>query len=154
MYFIWLHVWVAFKVLSSPTHTLIPTIFPLLETVLVRFFCDGFQLFRRICLNLWNRLKSSFFNGFLKFWEQEKFTRSKVRWVGLGVWKNSDRMLGHKLTSSECWVGCSVAVMEKPVITSPQFWPFASDGVSQTFQCSKSGWPYNLKEGTRGEQQP
>ena len=24
--------------------------------------------------------------------------------------------------------------MEKPVVTSPQFWPFASDGVCQSFQ--------------------
>ena len=102
MYFIWaLHVWVPFRVFSSPTHTLIPTVFPLLETVLVRFFYDGFQLLRRICLNLRNRLKSSSFEGFLKFWEQEKVTTSKVRWVG-GVGKNSDRMFGQKLTSSEC----------------------------------------------------
>jgi len=81
MYFIWkLHVWVPFKVLSSPTHALIPTVYPLLETVLVRFFCDGFQLLRRICLNLRNRLESSSFEGFFKFWEQDKVTRSKVVW--------------------------------------------------------------------------
>ena len=65
MYFTWtLHVRVPFKVLSSPTHTLFPTVFPLLETDLVRFFCDGFQLLRRICLNL----QIFFFEGFLKFW--------------------------------------------------------------------------------------
>ena len=65
MYFIWkLHVLVLFKVLSSPTHTLILAMFPLLETVLLRFFCDGFQLRRRICLNLRNRLKSSSFGFF------------------------------------------------------------------------------------------
>ena len=28
----------------------------------------------------------------------------------------------------------SVVVMEKSVVTSTQFWPFASDGVPQTFQ--------------------
>ena len=73
MHFIWkLHVWVPFKVLFSPTHTLIPTVFPFLETLQVRFFCDSFQLLRRICLNLRNRLKSSSFGEFLKFWEQEK----------------------------------------------------------------------------------
>ena len=42
------------------------------EIVLVRFLCDDFQLLRRICLNLRNRLKSSSFEGFLKFWEQKK----------------------------------------------------------------------------------
>ena len=91
------------KVLSSPTHTLIPTEFSLLETVLVRFFCDGFQLLRRICFNLRNRLKSSSFQGFFKFWEQEKVTRSNVGWVGK-VGKNSDwpKVFGQKLTSSEC----------------------------------------------------
>ena len=46
MYFIWkLRVWMPFKVLFSPTHTLVPTVFSLLETVLVRFFCDGFSSF-------------------------------------------------------------------------------------------------------------
>ena len=35
MYFIWkLHVWVPFKVFSSTKHTLIPRVFPRLETVL------------------------------------------------------------------------------------------------------------------------
>ena len=83
MYIIWkLHVWIPFKVLSFSTHTLIPMAFPILETVLVHFFCDGFQLLRRIFLNLWNRLKSASFEGFVKFWEQEKVTKSKVRWVG------------------------------------------------------------------------
>ena len=56
---------VPFKVLSSPTHTLILAVFPLLETVQVRFFIDGFQLPRRICLNFRNRLKSSSFGVFL-----------------------------------------------------------------------------------------
>ena len=51
-----------------------------------------------------------------------------------GVGKNSDRVCGQKITSSECRVGWSVVVMEKPVVTSPQFWPFASDGVPHTFQ--------------------
>ena len=31
-------------------------------------------------------------------------------------------------------MGCSVVMMEKPVTTPPQFWPFASDGTPQTFQ--------------------
>ena len=31
-------------------------------------------------------------------------------------------------------MGWSVVVMEEPVVTSPQFWPFASDGVPETFQ--------------------
>ena len=67
MYFIWkLHVWVPFKLLSSPTHTLIPTVFPLLEMVLVRFFCDDLQLLRLIFLYLRNRFESSSFEGFFK----------------------------------------------------------------------------------------
>ena len=76
MHFIWkLHVQVPFKVLSSPTDTLIPT------TVLVRFFYYGFQPFRRICLNLRNRLKFSSFEVLFKFLELEKITRSKFRGV-------------------------------------------------------------------------
>ena len=87
MYFIWkLHVRVPFKVLFSPTHTLLPTVFLLLQTVLIRFFCDDFHLLRRICLNFRNRHKSSSFWGLFKFWEREKVTRSKVRWVeGMGT---------------------------------------------------------------------
>ena len=68
MYFIWkLHVWVLFKVLSSSKHVLVPTVFPLLETVPLRFFCDGFQFLRRVCLNLRKRLEFSSFEGFLRF---------------------------------------------------------------------------------------
>ena len=70
-------------------------------------FRDGFQLLRRICLNLRNRLKSSSFEGFFKFREQERVTRSKVRWVGR-VGKNSDWVFGHKLNSrvlSAEWAG-------------------------------------------------
>ena len=43
MYFIWRsHVWTPFKVLSSPAHTLA---FPLLGTVLERFFLMAFSSF-------------------------------------------------------------------------------------------------------------
>ena len=81
MYFIWkLHVWVPFKVLSSPTHTLIPRVFPLLETVLVRFFRDGFQLLRRIYLSPRNRLKTSSFESFLLSFGNKK--RSRGAWSG------------------------------------------------------------------------
>ena len=31
-------------------------------------------------------------------------------------------------------MGWSVVMMEKPVTTPPQFWPFPSDGIPQTFQ--------------------
>lgn len=31
-------------------------------------------------------------------------------------------------------MGWSVVVMEKPIATPPHFWPFATDGVPQTFQ--------------------
>ena len=46
--------------------------FSLLETILVRFFCDGFQLVLRICLNFRNRLKSSSFECFLRFGNNKK----------------------------------------------------------------------------------
>ena len=68
-----------FEVLFSSTHTLIATAFPLLETVLVHFFYGGFQLLRRVCLNLRNRFKSFSFEGFFRSWEQ----KSQVsRWGG------------------------------------------------------------------------
>ena len=31
-------------------------------------------------------------------------------------------------------MGWSVVMMEKPVTTPPQFWPFPSNGIPQTFQ--------------------
>ena len=31
-------------------------------------------------------------------------------------------------------MGWSVVMMEKPVTTPPQFWPFPSDGIPQMFQ--------------------
>ena len=31
-------------------------------------------------------------------------------------------------------MGWSVVMMEKPFTTPPQFWPFPSDGIPQTFQ--------------------
>ena len=31
-------------------------------------------------------------------------------------------------------MGWSAVMMEKPVTTPPQFWPFPSDGIPQTFQ--------------------
>ena len=76
---------------------------------------DDFHLLRRICLNLRNRLKFSYFEGFLKFWEQEKVTWSQLGWVGR-VGKNNDRVFRQKLTSSECWEGWNVVVMEKPLV--------------------------------------
>ena len=48
--------------------------------------------------------------------------------------KNSDGMFGQKLTSPEGRMGWSIVMMEKPVTTPPQFWPFPSDGISKTFQ--------------------
>ena len=60
------------KYSPPPMHTLIPTVFPLLKTVLVRFFYDGFQFLRRICLHLWNHLKFSSFEGFLRFGNKKK----------------------------------------------------------------------------------
>ena len=46
-------------------------------------------------------------------------------------------------------------MMEKPVTTPPQFWPFLSDGhpsdVSK-LQCSRSGSLWSLQEGTSGGQ--
>ena len=126
---IWkLHVWVPFNVLSSSAHTLISMMFSLHETVLVCFFYDGFQLLSRIRLNLRNHFKSPSFEGVFKFWEQERVTRSKIKWVEGGEEQWSS--VWPKLTSSEFWVGWSVVVMEKPVVTSPQFWPFVSDGVN------------------------
>ena len=95
-------------------------------------FCDDLQLRCRIWLNLRNRLKSPSFEGF-KFCQKEKITRSKVRLVRV-IGKNSDRVFDQKLASSEYWVDWSFVVMEKPVVTSPQFWSFASDNVPRTFQ--------------------
>ena len=52
-------------------------------------------------------------------------------------------------------MGWSVVMIEKPVTTPPQFWPFPSDGISQTFQNFNvvgSGSLWSLQEGTRGGQ--
>ena len=50
---------------------------------------------RRICLNLRNRLESSSFEGYFKFWEQENVTTSKIGWLVVGwVGKNRDRVFG------------------------------------------------------------
>ena len=132
MYFLQqLQVWVSFKVLFFPTLTLIPAVFELAEAVLlVRFFFIAHELLCRICLNLWNGLKSSSFQRSFEHGEQKEITWRKVRLVR-GVRKNSDGMFGQKLSSSEGW---SVVMMEKPVTTPPQFWPFPSDGIPQTFQ--------------------
>ena len=87
---------------------------------------SSFIAFALISEIIWNLL---LLRVFLKFWEQEKVIRSKVTWVG-GVGKNSYRVFDHKLTCSECWVDWSFVVMEKLVVTFPQFWPSTSDGVS------------------------
>ena len=133
MYFIWkLHVRVPFIVLSSPTHTH-------LSQRCFHFFKQswyGFQLLCSICLNLRNRLKSSSFEGLFKFWEQEKVSNSKARWVGVRVGRTVIKCLikNSRVLSAE-WAGAmSWWKIEKPVVTSPRFWSFVSEGVPQTFQ--------------------
>ena len=121
---------------SPPKRTLIRIISPHLETVLVCFFYDGFQSIDRICLNLRNRFKSSSFEGFLKVWEQEKITRRKTG-------KNSDRVFGQKLTSSECWVSelerCRDGKTSCHCFTVLAFCVGRRPSDVSVLQCSKSG---------------
>ena len=54
-------------------------------------------------------------------------------------------------------MGWSVVRMEKPVTTPPQFWPFPSDGIPQTFQNFNAVglfllWSLQEGTGTRGGQ--
>ena len=72
-------------------------------------------------------------------WGTKRNHMEQGRWVR-GVGKNSDEMFGQKLTSSEGWMGWRVVMMEKPVTTPPQLWPFPSDGIPQTHRRSQDFW--------------
>ena len=137
-----------------PTHTLIPTVFPLLETVPVRFFCDGFQPLRRICLNLRNRVKSSSFEGFFKFWDQESYKEQGQVSGGEG---GEEQWSSVWLKTHEFWVLSGLEHCRdgktschfSTVLTFCVGWCPSDVSV---LQCSKSGWLWSLEEGTRGEQ--
>ena len=110
------------------------------------YFVMTFVAFAFISEIVSNRLPLT---GFFKFWEQEKATRSKVRWVRW-VGKNSDRVFGQKLTSSE-WIGALLWCKNQLSLLH-------SSGLLRRTaflsRFSTSDWVWSLEECTRGEQHP
>lgn len=82
------------KVISSSMYTLIPALFPLVETVLLSFFPYVFQLLPGICLNLKNHIK-----------------RLEGGWTVIECWAKSSRVLSF-LAFCEGWRLLDVSGLE------------------------------------------
>jgi len=105
---------ITFRILSLRSNTLIPPLFPLFKTVLELLQSDSLQCLRHFFPHLLYILKTLSFKVPLHSWKQKKIAGCQVRGVG-GVWNRCHPVFREKLPHTQCCVGGSVVMMEKPL---------------------------------------
>ena len=126
---------IAHKKLSLRINTLIPPLFPLFKTVLGLLQSDSLQCLRRFLPHLLYILKTLLFKVPLHSWKQEKIAGCQVRGVGgvcVCVWSRCHPVFREKLPHTQCCVGRSTVVMQKPLTWPPQFGSFSSHSITQS----------------------
>ena len=120
---------ISFKIVPFWLNTPTPTVFPLLETFLEFFFLKCVKDALRICLDVFNRVKSLPFQWKFQFRKQVEVRRG-IGWL----WKHRNFEFGQKFNDWEGTVGRDIVVVEHPTPVFPQCRPFLPHLFAQTLK--------------------
>ena len=111
-----------FKVLSFWPGTLLPMIFPLLETFLELFDADVVEDLQRFLFHFADISKTFPFHLAFHTREQEKVAWRKVEWIGR--MRDNRHVFCQKLLHTQGRVGRSIVVVKEPITAAPRSWSF------------------------------
>jgi len=94
------------------------------------------ECLRRFFPHLLHILKTLSFKVPLHSWKQEKIAGCQVRGVG-GVRSRCHPVFREKLPHTQCCVGGSIVVMQKPLTWPPQFGAFSSHSITHSLEHFK-----------------
>ena len=122
---------VPFKVTPLRYNTLIPAVFPILETLLKGALWYRQQLLFRFLFYLLNRKETLSFHRCLQFWEEKKVSWGQVRWIR---WLSYEYgvVFGQKLTYKYRCASWCVIMVQNPWLVFPQFYAFLTNYFEQS----------------------